>query len=1043
MNKRLSAQYIAILIGFGSLLFTALGMASDQSPDKHFMWDHRKMPVLIYLGKNELRFLQSSTQNISNSELIKNPSINLWNFHPDIMEANKERDPQKKDLGLYRISEFLRCVKGDTGCQATGNGREDNGFNEIHFDYWFPTPYNQDDIAMTRLSASAFTSLCPAAGNCENIGYQALKETDIYFKSSLVWVPDEFRETCSKENWGALLVEGTLLHELGHAMGLKDYYDPPYGEKLLGAMNGEVAPCNRKYINWISDLDWKPLTDLYGKSKPTPLSIASPENGAILYAGQTHSFVASSSVTDQSNKPQANSDSSSIQADLNQIEWSSDIDGVLGIGDSISVDHMSPGVHFVTAMIGQPGDAVFGDDVISVKVAERFFTDDADPFHPLPCVRYAGAGNDRCLVRFTKTIRYSECLSLGYYATLDVFDINNNKPVNVTFDNRSLNRCEDWTSEAFSWYFWLDASDTSSKVKATFQLLNQGQCSYLSHVCSSAQYTASIHIVDTTIVLEPIDTECSIAIGETHCSVNLQWSNHFWAPDSAVFYKPLGTQTWIHLQDLGASAGSVELPAFADESGADLAIFQYKNNIGSLVSGPAGLMAGPFTVYGRTEDPLFMGETVFSWVSSQDKDSDSWNVLNGGTTLNLYGNTWKGINYNYTVTADTWLEVDYKSEGPDMPEIAAVVLLSSTNLSSATARTTFQLHGTQTYGNQWFNRYFDDGWKTYRINVGHVLKNLSSSYRNVKYLGFLGDIDASNKQINISYRNPRLFQKNTTHQPQWGHSGSWYNPETSGQGFALEINPINELVVAEWFTYASDGHGKGASSNRWYMQSGSYDPNSSSQDSVNLDIYQVTGGRFNRTNTVDQKVIGTAKLRFFDCDTAHIEYDFYSGYNASRHGYIPLTRLTPNIDCSEDEYTGPHKSDFGYTGNWYNPPTSGQGFAFELNPLAGVLVAQWFTYLPGNSSNLNNPNRQRSFTLVGDYTPGNPNSNSLTIYQSTRGALDDPYPVTTTAVGTANVVFTSCTTARINYSFSSNISDFRYLSGTIDLVRIASNVTCE
>lgn len=214
------------------------------------------------------------------------------------------------------------------------------------------------------------------------------------------------------------------------------------------------------------------------------------------------------------------------------------------------------------------------------------------------------------------------------------------------------------------------------------------------------------------------------------------------------------------------------------------------------------------------------------------------------------------------------------------------------------------------------------------------------------------------------------------------------------------------------------------------------------QDEVSLNIYQSTGGRFNRSNTVNTKIVGTAKIRVFDCINAQVEYDFRTGYNSGRNGTIPITRITSNFDCRINKYTGPYKSDFGYTGNWYNAATSGQGFMFEVNPVAEKIVGQWFTYLPGNSTNLANPNRQRWFNVVGDYTPGNVNANTLYIYQSKGGVFDGPDSVASGIVSTANVTFTSCRTAKITFNFT-GANEFKNLSDTIDLVRITSNVTCE
>lgn len=1043
MNRNLTTNLVTILVGLGCALFISPGVASDTDPDKNQMWNRTNMPILFYLGKSELTVNKSAVK-ISNQDL--KVAANLWNTDVEIKSVIT--DPTKSD-SLYRFAKDLRCVKGDnsvasTGCSSVVGGRDNNKLNEIHFGYWYVSPTDDaETVAKTRRSSVGFVDRCSASGDCS---YQSLKEVDIFFNFNKKWTNKDFSGQCSDQNWQAALVEDTLLHELGHAMGLKDYSPPFYSSiPSVRLMNEEGSSCLPKHPNYITEADWDAMRFLYGKARTTPVSISSPIDGSYLYAGQPFDFVASSPAASSQNQIQSANSGSSAKSTTNQIEWFSDLDGHIGTGGSISVDQLSPGVHFVKAQIGEPGGSVFGSDVVSINVVDQYFTDDADRFHPLPCVRIAGDPNDNCLIKFTQNIIYGECLPFPYYATLDVFDLNKNKSVAESFNSRLLSQCNDFQEDIFSWYFMLNGSSDNSKVRATFKLFNQGLCTFSSSLCLSATYTALVHIVDASIDLEPIDSQCFIRLGETHCSVNLQWSNHFWAPDSAVFYRPVGAQNWIHLQDLGVSAGEVDLPPFVDELGADLAIFQYKNGIGTVINAKTGLLAGPFRVYGRSDiDPPFMGQTVIPFLTyySGDKDQDAWNVLDNGTTLNLYGNTWKAIRYDYVVGASTWLSFDYRSIGVDSPEIAGIALLDANDIPKGKKAATFQVDGTQDYGNQWYHRYFNNGWKPYDINVGLLMKRWSSYDRSIKYLGFLGDIDANNKQIDISYRNVKLYNKPVKQFPQWGHSGNWYDPDTSGQGIAMEVNPITEAIVVQWFTYAEDGSDKGASYNRWYLKVGAYDPNSITEDEVTLNIYETVGGRFNRSNVVTQRVVGTATLRYFDCQTAHLEYDFDYGYNSGRHGYIPLKRIIANIDCSIDEYHGPHKSDFGYTGNWYDPATDGQGFAFEVNPKAGVIVAQWFTYLPGNSSNLNNPNRLRWFTIVGSYTPGSDSSNTLTIYQNKGGELDGPNPTTETVVGTAQIDFHSCTSATIDFNFT-GANQFKGLSGSINLVRALQNVTCE
>lgn len=69
-------------------------------------------------------------------------------------------------------------------------------------------------------------------------------------------------------------------------------------------------------------------------------------------------------------------------------------------------------------------------------------------------------------------------------------------------------------------------------------------------------------------------------------------------------------------------------------------------------------------------------------------------VTNGGETFNITGNLWKRVAINYTVTADTVLEFDFRSG--TIPEIAAIGFDNDTNFGNDSNR--FFLYGTQTSG---------------------------------------------------------------------------------------------------------------------------------------------------------------------------------------------------------------------------------------------------------------------------------------------------------------------------------------------------------
>jgi hypothetical protein len=162
-----------------------------------------------------------------------------------------------------------------------------------------------------------------------------------------------------------------------------------------------------------------------------------------------------------------------------------------------------------------------------------------------------------------------------------------------------------------------------------------------------------------------------------------------------------------------------------------------------------------------------------------------------------------------------------------------------------------------------------------------------------------------------------------------------------------------------------------------------------------LTLWTTAGGNFNALPAPSAVAVGTVKLTFLDCVTATLEYAFNAN-GSDVSGTVPLVRLIPNVTCSTsaDDLT---RADFGHSGNWFDPAISGQGFVFELNPIAEVIFFTWQTYSLSGA--------QRWFTGVGDYVPGS-RTLPVTLYETTGGLFDSVEPAARTAVvGAATVTF--------------------------------------
>ena len=132
-----------------------------------------------------------------------------------------------------------------------------------------------------------------------------------------------------------------------------------------------------------------------------------------------------------------------------------------------------------------------------------------------------------------------------------------------------------------------------------------------------------------------------------------------------------------------------------------------------------------------------------------------------------------------------------------------------------------------------------------------------------------------------------------------GLSGSWYSPETDGQGFVFDVVPrkdgqSNQLVVY-WFTYAMEAGGP--ESQRWMLAEGEF---AWGDSSVSLEVLQFTGGRFDQPGGVQADALGTAELTIRSCSRAIFDYDIdFSSGGSPATGTIDLERLTPNVHCKQ------------------------------------------------------------------------------------------------------------------------------------------------
>ena len=127
----------------------------------------------------------------------------------------------------------------------------------------------------------------------------------------------------------------------------------------------------------------------------------------------------------------------------------------------------------------------------------------------------------------------------------------------------------------------------------------------------------------------------------------------------------------------------------------------------------------------------------------------STSLLTDGHGITITGNTWEALAQDYTITADTILEFDFRSTSEG--EVHAIGFDTDTLESEALA---FKLYGTQTYGINTYNTYNSGGdWQHFRIEVGDFYTGDASQ------LFVINDHDANIfSGSNSSFRNLVIYE---------------------------------------------------------------------------------------------------------------------------------------------------------------------------------------------------------------------------------------------------------------------------------------------
>lgn len=217
---------------------------------------------------------------------------------------------------------------------------------------------------------------------------------------------------------------------------------------------------------------------------------------------------------------------------------------------------------------------------------------------------------------------------------------------------------------------------------------------------------------------------------------------------------------WTTIWNQSGTQGSawntqtVDLGSYAGESELRLRFFGTSGSSwqGDMCVDDLSLSSGS----GGGGDPCpainFNNYTVTAYGSGQDNGSAS--IQDGGATLFLQNNAWKDITFNYTVTANTVIEFDFRSTLQG--EIHGLGFDTNEGISS---NLTFKVHGTQNWGITNYDNYSGSSWTTYQIPVGSFYTGSFTK------LFFVADHDGSPQNGNAYYRNVKVYEGSCSASP--------------------------------------------------------------------------------------------------------------------------------------------------------------------------------------------------------------------------------------------------------------------------------------
>ncbi|WP_444908173.1 hypothetical protein ACJJIR_09665 [Microbulbifer sp. SSSA008] len=282
----------------------------------------------------------------------------------------------------------------------------------------------------------------------------------------------------------------------------------------------------------------------------------------------------------------------------------------------------------------------------------------------------------------------------------------------------------------------------------------------------------------------------------------------------------------LHYDD-GSSSVRAAFPVEVGEQSAQDQIFQWSDDLTTANSSGENFNFNSVSIIDNPRE------------GTQD-GIGSYSVSANGDTLRFTGNAWKGIAFDYTITEDTIVELEFRSDS------AAEIQGFGFDVDGEYQDQGFiQLAGTQNVStmNSTYKTYsVGDGWVRYRIPVGQLGAQFLGEHST---LYFANDKDINRELGDSSFRNFRIFEGGTaaevTHfEYRRVGSESWQSTLVNQNGSDFTANLGYELSGDYEYRIATyrDADGNGLSDNDRLLRtlSGTFAANDSGTESASWDL---------------------------------------------------------------------------------------------------------------------------------------------------------------------------------------------------------------